>query len=226
MSLVKVVYLNPELGPPYTMRDAAEISVAEGWNHFFVQPDGSYKRPEWCGWENTQKMFHRNCRIRAGLYQKVQAVKGAQYAFSADVHFTSRNAGLAVVVGIDPYGGNDMLSEQMAWGPWWGETAPRDSPYRWDGRGWKTACVERVIAQNHEITLWCRAENLYPGDDLSTFWRGTSLYIHRSEPTAPDDQTILGLLIEIRNSVSNIEAHITGSQNGTTLSAHGPGRRG
>jgi hypothetical protein len=121
------------------------------------------------------------------MYQRVSVDIGDLLTLVVRACFTSNGAGVALRVGIDPYGGTDFQSDEIVWGRWQGETS--NPPYHWEGGldNPRSLSVENIESEAPYVTLFCHIENLYAGKDESAFWDQVTLYREGEvEPEPPD----------------------------------------
>ncbi len=216
MSKVIVPVLNPSFDPPFTARPdpelggspVGEVTVAEGWQPYY---DAQKRRPEWTQYQQYQKVFGTFSEIKAGVYQRVAVGIGDLLTLVVRACFTSEGAGVALRVGIDPFGGTDWQSDEIVWGSWNGETAPPGTPGHWQGGldNPRSLSVENVEPEAPYVTLFLHIENLYAGKDESAFWDQATLYREGEvEPEPPDPDTpwaeLLGYLSRIADAVEDI----------------------
>jgi hypothetical protein len=198
---VEIFVQNADFDPPFTVRDGqSEIKVAEGWDPWWVQGSGEpgiLVRPEFCQWQGYQKVFSTFATHRGGLYQQVMCEPGDILTLTAHTYFTSEKAGIALVAGLDPYGGIDPLSDSVVWGEWKGETSdpqqPAHEPFN------LTVAVE---AQGGTVTIFLRSENLWKGKDASAFWDYVVLEAEREGepvPEPPPNDDLLEVLCAIKD---------------------------
>ena len=190
MTKTEVLILNPNFDPPFTARPdpelggppVGEVTVVQGWQPYY---DAQKRRPEWTPFEQYQKVFGTFSEIKAGVYQRVAVGVGDLLTLVARACFTSNGAGVALRVGIDPYGGTDFQSDEIAWGSWQGETS--NPPYHWEGGldDPRYLSVENVEPEAPYVTLFLHIENLYAGKDESAFWDQATLY-REGDPEPPD----------------------------------------
>jgi len=183
MTKTELPILNPDFSLPFTARPdpehggapVGEVTVAQGWQPYY---NSDKRRPEWTRYQQYQKVFGTFSQIQAGVYQRVPVDIGDLLTLVVRACFTSEGAGVALRVGIDPYGGTDFQSDEIVWGSWQGETAPPGSPGYWEGglENLRVLSVENVEPEAPYVTLFCHIENLYAGKDESAFWDRATLY--------------------------------------------------
>jgi hypothetical protein len=215
MTKTEVPILNPSFDPPFTARPdpelggppVGEVTVAEGWQPYY---DAQKRRPEWTQYQQYQKVFGTFSEIRAGVYQRVQVGIGDLLTLVVRACFTSDGAGVALRVGIDPFGGTDFQSEEIIWGSWNGETAPPDSAGYWQGGldDPRYLSVENVEPEAPYVTLFLHIENLYAGKDESAFWDLATLYREGDpDPEPPDPgEGWAELLFQVTRIADAVEA--------------------
>jgi len=180
---------DPELGGPAV----GEVTVAQGWQPYYTpqganDPPWKHRRPEWTRFQQWQKVFGTSGTIQGGVFQRVQVDVGDLLTLVVRACFTSSGSGVALRVGIDPFGGTDFQSSEIQWGGWQGETAPKNDPSYWQGGldNPRYLSRENVEAEAPYVTLFCHIENLYAGKDESAFWDVATLYREgEEEPTEP-----------------------------------------
>ncbi|NIM76817.1 MAG: hypothetical protein GTO21_09095, partial [Armatimonadetes bacterium] len=96
-------------------------------------------------------------------------------------YFTSENAGIALVAGLDPAGGIDPLADSVVWGQWKGETSDPQQPAREPFN--LSVAVE---ARGDTVTIFLRSENLWKGKDASAFWDYVILEAEREGEPVPE----------------------------------------
>jgi hypothetical protein len=135
---------NPGFEEGFSARGAGEVTVANGWEAWWVQgskeqtDQGFLRRPEYKGEDAfiftmrrvhsgrfAQKYFTTYSTHIGGIYQVVPVPKGSRVTFSAWVQVWSSSdpnpdyckdpGNYAVSVGIDPYGGIDGTSSNVVW---------------------------------------------------------------------------------------------------------------
>jgi hypothetical protein len=216
MTKTEVPILNPDFLPPFTARPdpehggppANEISVAQDWQPYY---NAQKRRPEWTLYDQYQKVFGTFSEIQAGVYQRVPVDIGDLLSLVVRAYFTSDGAGVALRVGIDPYGGTDFQSDEIVWGRWQGETAAPESPSYWEGGldDPRDLSVENVEPEVPYVTLFCHIENLYAGKDESAFWDQATLYREgeiEPEPPKPSEgwEELLVQVTRIADAVEKI----------------------
>ena len=190
MTTIEIPIQNPYFSVPYTARPdpehggppVGEVTVAHGWQPYY---NSDKRRPEWTRYAPSQKVFGTFSQIQAGIYQRGPVdLTAGPLTFVARACFTSENAGVALKVGIDPYGGTDFQSDEIVWGNWHGETAPKGSLGYWQGGldNPRYLSVENVEPEAPYVTLFCHIENLYAGKDESAFWSQATLCQEGPEP--------------------------------------------
>jgi hypothetical protein len=209
MSKIEVPILNPSFLPPFTARPdpelggppVGEVTVAEGWQPYY---NAWHRRPEWTQYQQFQKVFGTFSIIRAGVYQRVSVGIGDLLTLVVRACFTSEGAGVALRVGIDPYGGADFQSKEIIWGMWQGETSP--PPAYWEGGldNPRTLSIENVEPEAPYVTLFCHIENLYAGKDESVFWDQAMLYKEGDGPGPEPDTDVVEALQQIREVLAQI----------------------
>jgi hypothetical protein len=196
--MIEVPSQNPLFLPPYTARPdpetggppVGEVTVAEGWQPYY---NSDKRRPEWTQYQQYQKVFGTFSQIQAGVYQRVPVnLTSDLLTLIVRACFTSDGAGVALRVGIDPYGGTDYQSQEVIWGSWNGETAPPGSPGYWQGGldNPRSLSVENVEPEAPYVTLFCHIENLYAGKDESAFWDEATLYQEGEPGPEPPDELL------------------------------------
>lgn len=214
---VEVPILNPSFSPPFTARPdpelggppVGEVTVATGWQPYY---NSDKRRPEWTQYQGFQKVFGTFSQIQAGVYQRVPVGISDLLTLVVRACFTSEGAGVALRVGIDPYGGTDFSSDEVIWGAWNGETAPMGSPGHWVGGldNPRALSVENVESEAPYVTLFCHIENLYAGKDESAFWDLATLYCEGETGPGPEPEpgedwaALLGYLARIANALEEI----------------------
>ena len=229
MTKTEIRIENPEFAAPFTPRPdpalggpaVGEVTVASGWQPYYTpwqsgNPPEFHKRPEWTRYNQYQKVFGTHGIIQAGVFQRVQVQVGDLLTLVVRACFTSSKnpgSGVALRLGIDPFGGVDFQSDEVQWGGWQGETAPSGSPGHWLGGldNPRALSVENIEAESPYVTLFCHIENLYAGKDESAFWDQATLYREGEEepgpgPEPPDDWIgeILGYLSRIADAVEKL----------------------
>jgi len=204
---------------PYEKQDdppAGEVRVAHGWTAWWKQGNkpSVFHRPEFCPFEDWQKVFGTSSTVKGGIYQRVAVEPGARLMLLATGWYSSTKAGMCMVVGIDPEGavpeswGHDVPGS-VEWGTWMGETSnprhPERTPVDY------TAIAE---AQASFVTLYLRGECMWPGKDASAFWNNVRLFKEVAGPPGPTpedpDSELLGLLRSIDGNLARIVAHLEG----------------
>ena len=226
MTKTEIRIENPEFAAPFTPRPdpalggpaVGEVTVASGWQPYYTpqgvnDPPWKHRRPEWTRYLGFQKVFGTSGTIQGGVFQRVQVQVGDVLTLVVRGCFTSNHAGVALRVGIDPYGGTDFASGEVQWGGWQGESAPKGDPGYWLGGldNPRALSVENIEAESPYVTLFCHIENLYAGKDESAFWDQATLYREGEEepgpgPEPPDDWIgeILGYLSRIADAVEKL----------------------
>jgi hypothetical protein len=191
-------------GPP-----VGEVTVAEGWQPYY---NSDLRRPEWTPFEQYQKVFGTFSQIAAGVYQRVPVdLTSDLLTLVVRACFTSEDAGVALRVGIDPYGGTDFQSDEIIWGIWHGETAPEGSPGYWKGGldDPRYLSVENVEPEAPYVTLFLHIENLYAGKDESAFWDLATLYREGEvEPEPPDEELQVRAVVALERIADATEAMV------------------
>ena len=202
---------DPELGGPAV----GEVTVAHGWQPYYTpqgvdDPPWKHRRPEWTQYQTWQKVFGTSGTIQGGVFQRVLAQVGDVLTLVVRACFTSNQAGVALRVGIDPFGGTDFESGEVQWGGWQGESSPKDSPGYWQGGldNPRSLSVENIEAEAPYVTLFLHIENLYAGKDESAFWDRAELYREGDTP-GPDpepepDGDLVKVLVQIRDVLTQI----------------------
>jgi len=191
MSKVAVPILNPGFASPFSARPdpetggppVGEVTVAQGWQPYY---NGQKRRPEWTQYQRYQKVFGTFSQIQAGVYQRVAVDVGDVLTLAVRACFTAEGAGVALRVGIDPYGGTDFQSEEIQWGSWQGETSQGSAHWTGGLGNPRVLSVEAVEAEAPYVTLFLHIENLYAGKDESAFWDQATLY--REGETEPEPE--------------------------------------
>jgi hypothetical protein len=224
VSKSEVTIQNPSFSLPFTARPdpalggppVGEVTVAHGWMPYYTpqganDPPWKHRRPEWTRYQQWQKVFGTSATIQGGVYQRVAVSVGDVLTLVVRACFTSNQAGVALRVGIDPFGGTDFRSDEVQWGGWQGESAPAGSPGHWTGGldNPRDLFVENVEAEAPYVTLFLHIENLYAGKDESAFWDQATFYREgesEPEPEPPDDWVgeLLGYLSRIADAVEKI----------------------
>ena len=197
MTKTEIRIENPEFAAPFTPRPdpalggpaVGEVTVASGWQPYYTpqgvnDPPWKHRRPEWTRYLGFQKVFGTSGTIQGGVFQRVQVQVGDLLTLVVRACFTSDRAGVALRVGIDPFGGVDFQSDEVQWGGWQGESAPRDDPSYWQGGLENPRDLSRanVEAEAPYVTLFLHIENLYAGKDESAFWDRVLLYREGDTP--------------------------------------------
>jgi hypothetical protein len=224
MSKTQVSIENGDFSPPFVARPdpeaggppVGEVTVASGWQPYYTpqgasDPPWKHRRPEWTRYLGFQKVFGTSGTIQAGVYQRVAVEVGDLLTLVVRACFTSMRGGVALRVGIDPYGGTDFRSEEILWGGWQGETAPKDSAAYWAGglEDPRYLSVENVEAESPYVTLFLHIENLYAGKDESAFWDSVMLYKEGDPETKPVPcGDVIDVLKEIRDILKGIEQRL------------------
>ena len=197
MTKTEIQIENPDFSSPFTARPdpetggpaVGEVTVAHGWQPYYTpqgvnDPPWRHRRPEWTQYQGWQKVFGTSGTIQGGVFQRVQVQVGDLLTLVVRACFTSVRAGVALRVGIDPFGGVDFQSDEVQWGGWQGESAPRDDPSYWQGGLENPRDLSRanVEAEAPYVTLFLHIENLYAGTDESAFWDRVLLYKEGDTP--------------------------------------------
>jgi len=123
---------NPNFDQAFTVREAQEVEVAQGWDYSYMSGDD-----RWCrapcyrpGFKpetqivvsgKSQRWFTTFARHYAAIHQSVNVEAGAWYRFSCQVYAISEPDGqLAVRVGANPWNAG-VFDHTMIWGqqqPW------------------------------------------------------------------------------------------------------------
>lgn len=165
--------VNGNFDGAFTVRDAGEVVVAEGWVPAWLQGDDRQcpapcHRPEFkpevegdiCQTAKCQRWFTTFARQFASIYQRVRVEQGAWYEFSCDVYSISEPDGqMSAMVGIQPWGG-DVFGRQMIWGQ---EYAYQ--PYR----TWTRVSVT-AQAWGGEILVVLGGNNQWPTKNNAVYW--------------------------------------------------------
>jgi hypothetical protein len=145
-----------------------------------------------------QKMFVMHGTTKAVMYQSVPVSLGDILSLEVQARYSSIEAGLALVVGIDPTGNQDPWASSVVWGDWQGETS--NEPFLWPNPGEnkiskpRTLTCSAVEAQGPFATIFLRLENMWPGKDVSAFWMNASL-TKSGEGQGPDPEPVQGDLV-------------------------------
>jgi len=143
--MISVALVNPTMSRPATARvdprlggaPDGNLTVVNGWYPDYHprekgQPEHMNRRPEWrdeqTNGEIRQKCFTTYGTTKAVTYQRVSVTPGAVLTLTVRARYSATNAGVALVVGIDPTGGTDFEASSVVWGDWQGETAPKTIP--------------------------------------------------------------------------------------------------
>jgi hypothetical protein len=162
--------------PPYDHFYDVPCQVATGWQRFWTGED----RPCWMdtrvfaashlggGWVErmegeTSQMILSTQPYDAGLWQQVGGlVPGKGYGFAAAMLTIFQTSAQDAVhgtmlkqVGIDPTGGTDPLSPDVAW------SQPDDYDQAWD-----VDSITAAYAQAPTVTVFARVNSLYPSGGL------------------------------------------------------------
>ena len=194
---------NPSFEKPYSIREAQQVSVAEGWEPFYLDnvppPTGGGNpqpvyRPEYkelprsldaarvIDGDSAQAWFKLKANIDAGVYQRVAVPAGATCTFSAHVQAWCSNSDdprvsdgeMYFKVGIDPSGETDAYSEQVVWDDDW---------YLVRGEYVKRSIA--VVAGAAHITVFVRAWNKWAMKHNDCYLDKCSLTITGGEPAPP-----------------------------------------
>ena len=215
MAKTEIAIENGSFSSPFTARpdpvkggpSVGEVTVAHGWQPYY---NAQKRRPEWTPYQTWQKVFGTFSQIQAGVYQRVQVDVGDLLTLVVRACFTSWDAGVALRVGIDPYGGTDFQSSEVQWGGWQGESVrPKTEPGYWQGglENPRSLSVENIEAEAPYVTLFLHIENLYAGKDESAFWDRAELYREGDTPDPDPEPTgdLIKVLCEIRDVLKQIE---------------------
>lgn len=215
MTKFEVPILNPSFSPPFTARPdpetggppVGEVTVAQGWQPYY---NAQKRRPEWTQYQQYQKTFGTYGQIQAGVYQRVAVGIGDVLTLAVRACFTSNSAGVALRVGIDPYGGTDFQSNEVVWGSWQGETSQGSAHWTGGLANPRTLSVENIEAEAPYVTLFLHIENLYAGKDESAFWDLATLYREGEIEPDPDPEPgegwaeMLGYLARIADALEKL----------------------
>jgi hypothetical protein len=190
----------------FSQRQAPEIVVANGWEAWWQagtseeQEQGYLKRPEYKpdgsrASGTQQKFFNSFATHNAGIYQRVSVREGSQLALTARVYVWSSSyddlsqsvdpGNYEVMVGIDPTGGTDPLSDTVVW------SAPQMIYDQWIDLG------VNATAQADTVTIFLRGtveyrvknNNSYWDDAILTALDSTTTPTHTPTPTATPTDT-------------------------------------
>jgi len=125
--------VNADFDGRFTVREAPEVTVAEGWDYDYLSGDDRWCRapcfrPEWTPESEivvsgtSQRWFSTFSRHYAAIHQSVAVEADQWYRFSCQVFAISENPDgqLGVRVGANPWGAG-VLAHTMLWGeqqPW------------------------------------------------------------------------------------------------------------
>ena len=222
MSKTPIQLENPNFQEPFTPRPdpvfdgppVGEVTVAYGWQPYYTpqtagDPPWKHRRPEWTRFQNWQKVFGTSGTIQAGVFQRVPVEVGDLLTLVVRACFTSDRAGVALRVGLDPYGGTDFRSDEVQWGGWQGETSTGAGHWLGGLEDPRYLSVENVEVEAPYVTLFLHIENLYAGKDESAFWDSTTLYREgEGPPPGPGPEpggNLIEVLREIRDELKRIE---------------------
>ena len=126
------VLQNGNFDGPFTVREAQEVEVAQGWEYSYMSGDDRWcrapcYRPEYKPEQQiavggtSQRWFTTYARQFGTIHQVVPVTSGEWYTFACDVYAISEPDGqLAALVGINPWGVG-VFDRTMIWGeqqPW------------------------------------------------------------------------------------------------------------
>lgn len=191
------VLLNPSFEEGFSDRGAGEVSVANGWYPWYQdgpgQVDGYNRRPEYKPEDASrfgrrrvrtgnfaQKFFSTFATHNAGLLQQVQVPVGSQLTFSAWVQVWSSQdpnpdtvvspGNYRVSIGIDPTGGTDWSSPNVAW------TEPRMEYNTW------MRLEIRSVAKAGTATVFLRGNPEFRNRFNDSYWDDACLTVVRPTP--------------------------------------------
>jgi hypothetical protein len=223
-----IAIANPTFDRPATARvdprkggsPDGNITVVTGWYPDYHpresgQPEHMNRRPEWRDEDDRQKVFTTYGTTRGVIYQRVSVPPGSVLTFTCEARYSATNAGVALVLGIDPTGGTNFEADTVAWGDWHGETAPQGDVGYWPNLGpgqisdARVLSVANIAAEGPNVTLFCRLENLYAGKDASAFWYDARLYADGddTDPGSPgegDYADLIAVLEDIQVTLEEI----------------------
>ena len=184
--------MNPGFEEGFSQRGAGEVEVANGWVPWWVQgtPDqtevGYLRRPEYKpetarlygyrrvhGGDYAQKYFTTYSTHVAGIYQQVSVRQGYRVTFSIWVQVWSSSGDnpdaikddgdYKVSIGIDPTGGVDGSSPNVAW------SAPAKEYNQW------MQLQVTAVARSATVTVFIRGAPLYRVKHNDSYWDDASV---------------------------------------------------
>jgi hypothetical protein len=176
----------------FSERGAGEVVVANGWEPWWQQgtqdqdANGFLKRPEYKpdssrAGGTQQKFFNNYATHNAGIRQRVSVPRGSKLTLTArayiwssqeDNYGASNKAGnYAVMVGIDPTGGDNALAGSVVW-----------SPARIEYDHWLDLRLE-ATAQADAVTVFLRGTVEYRVKNNNSYWDDVVLTAVEPPPT-------------------------------------------
>jgi len=159
--------VNPNFEAGFTVREAAEVEVADGWDYAYLsgndrqcrapcyRPEFKPEREIVAQGQYSQRWFSTFSRQFAALSQRVQVEPGEWYEFSCDVYAISEPMGqMAGFAGINPWGGSPFERTMV-----WGKEQVGDRG--WVYREWMRVSVTAQVWSDH-ITVAIGGNNAWP----------------------------------------------------------------
>jgi len=163
----------------FTHREAAEVTVANGWDRWWhngseqERRDGFLKRPEYKpdsarAGGTQQKWFNNYATHDGGVFQRVAVPRGSRLTFTARAYVWSNDTdeldrsakpgNYDVMIGIDPTGGTNALAGSVVW-----------SPARREYDHWLDLRVE-ATAQADAVTVFLRGKAEFRVKNNNSYW--------------------------------------------------------
>jgi len=179
--------------PPYD-QNVGELKIQQGWEGFWVwqgvnPPDPTQmRRPEFfvshgddpddqldlCQAVQTTFSTSDNC-----VWKKFTTAPGAELLVNVRAMIDSDPlAQHALVMGIDPLGGEDMFSSSVQWSEWLNQSVPM--------KKWHDLTIDGVIAQANRCTVFLRSKTDYAKNSAG-HWDDLELYADLESPPDPPD---------------------------------------
>lgn len=159
---------------PYSgENEVNELECPEGWIPDWIQgtAPGENHRPEYKPRVGTEEVqfgnkcvgIHTTSASHDGvLYRQLSVLSGATVRATAWA-MGKGDGGHGMVVGIDPTGGTDFKSQNVAWGDWWSTDVPD-----WVEGAWAEIDCE-TVAESSKVTVFLRTTARYANSNAAHF---------------------------------------------------------
>ncbi|MHA2069362.1 MAG: hypothetical protein ACXABY_33800 [Candidatus Thorarchaeota archaeon] len=203
----------------YDYKDEGALTVPNGWTPDWINTEGpgQFHRPEYDmksrsaghpeilpGKDFAATVMQSNSTGHSCIFRQFTVQPGEIFAFAKVMVKSHEDAGHGLVIGIDPYGGEDFIGKDVILGNWWSQYMDEMEPKHRNEEWWEIT-IDDAEAKSSVITVFLISKNDHPAQWAAGIWGEFSLWDSR-EPGGGNE--FVKDLEELRKDLERLRAEV------------------